>query len=208
MNAGRGGQGVKRALDMLGAIALLAVFWPVMGLVAVWIKLDSPGPALYVQWRVGKCGKPFQMLKFRTMVVEGESHLEGHFETNPEARLTWDAFQKLIHDPRLTRPGRVLRQFSLDELPQLWNVLCGEMSLVGPRPCLPEQRSIYGEYFGEYAAMRPGMTGLWQVSGRNRLSFAERVMLDVQYVRGWSLRLDLKILMKTIKVVLYREGAF
>jgi len=186
----------------------LLIFFPFLTAIACWVKLDSPGPVFFRQTRLGKRGKPFTLHKFRTMHIWPEEMMNDHFEANPEARLTWMQFQKLMDDPRLTRVGRVLRRLSLDELPQLWNVLRGEMSLVGPRPCLPEQRGFYGDSFACYAAVRPGMTGLWQVSGRNRLSFAERVALDVKYVREWSLGLDVKILVQTVRAVMIRDGAF
>lgn len=200
--------GLKRVFDFLAALVALLVFAPLLLSIAGWVKLDSPGPVLFRQMRVGKGGKVFAMLKFRTMAVNGHKLLTEHLTENPAARLSWAQFQKLMDDPRLTRAGRILRRLSLDELPQLWNVLCGEMSLVGPRPCLPEQKEFYGEYFVWYTAVRPGLTGLWQVSGRNQLSFTERVWMDVQYVREWSLCGDLKILFRTVGVVLRREGAF
>jgi len=198
----------KRATDVIGAGLGLMFFSPVLIGIAVWVKLDSPGPVFFRQTRLGKGGKPFALLKFRTMYTHSTEILNGHLEANPDARLTWMQFQKLMDDPRLTRAGKGLRRLSLDELPQLWNVLRGEMSLVGPRPCLPEQRDFYGDGFACYAAVRPGLTGLWQVSGRNRLSFAERVALDVKYVREWSWGLDVKILAQTVGVVLRRDGAF
>jgi lipopolysaccharide/colanic/teichoic acid biosynthesis glycosyltransferase len=191
----------------LATVALLLGAPLFVGL-AAWVKLDSPGPVLFRQIRLGKGGKPFVMLKFRSMALNGQPILDTHLLANPAARLSWTQFQKLMDDPRLTRAGRVLRRLSLDELPQLWNVLRGEMSLVGPRPCLPEQKDFYCEHFYWYAAVRPGMTGLWQISGRNRLSFAERVRLDVQYVRAWSLGGDVKILVRTVGAILRRDGAF
>lgn len=199
---------LKRIFDFTLALLALIGLAPVLLGLAWWVKLDSPGPVLFRQTRLGKGGRPFAMLKFRTMALNGHQLLNNHLTVNPDARLTWAQFQKLMDDPRLTRAGRVLRRLSLDELPQLWNVLRGEMSLVGPRPCLPEQKDFYCEDFVWYATVRPGMTGLWQVSGRNRLSFAERVCLDVQYVRGWSLWGDLMILVRTFRVVLRRDGAF
>lgn len=199
---------LKRLADIFLALLLLVVLAPLLVGLACWIKLDSPGPVFFRQKRLGKDGKPFAMLKFRTMAVNGHQLLQTHLTENPAARLSWEQFQKLMDDPRLTRAGRVLRRLSLDELPQLWNVLRGEMSIVGPRPCLPEQKDFYCENFCWYAAVRPGMTGLWQVSGRNCLSFAERVRLDVQYVREWSLWADVRILALTFGAVLRRDGAF
>lgn len=203
-----GSHNLKRILDFVGALGGLLFLWPVLLGLVCWVKWDSPGPILFRQTRLGKGGKPFTLLKFRTMHVCSEEIMHQHFEANPKARLTWGQFQKLMDDPRLTRAGKILRRLSLDELPQLWNVLRGEMSLVGPRPCLPEQREFYGERFFWYCAVRPGMTGLWQVSGRNQLSFVERVALDVKYVREWSWGLEVKILWRTVAVVVRREGAF
>ncbi len=199
---------LKRLADFFVALLFLMALAPLWVGLACWIKLDSPGPVLFRQVRLGKGGKPFVMLKFRTMFLAAPQLLENHLNENPDARLTWTQFQKLMDDPRLTRAGKILRRLSLDELPQLWNVVRGEMSLVGPRPCLPEQKEFYCEHFRWYAAVRPGMTGLWQVSGRNQLSFLERVWLDVQYVQQWSLCGDVRILYQTIGVVLRREGAF
>lgn len=199
---------LKRFVDVFGALTGLCFLWPVGVGLACWVKWDSPGPVFFRQTRLGKDGKPFTMFKFRTMQVCSDALMLNHFEANPDAQLTWGQFQKLMDDPRLTRAGKILRRLSLDELPQLWNVLWGEMSLVGPRPCLPEQRDFYGEQFVWYCAVRPGMTGLWQVSGRNCLSFADRVAFDEKYVRTWSLGGDVKILVKTLAVVIKKEGAF
>lgn len=200
--------GLKRGLDFCAALCALILLTPFLLGLACWVKFDSPGPIFFRQVRLGKGGQPFVMLKFRTMAVAAPQLLETHLNENPDARLTWTQFQKLMDDPRLTRAGKFLRRLSLDELPQLWNVLCGEMSLVGPRPCLPEQKEFYCEHFVWYAAMRPGMTGLWQVSGRNQLSFLERVWLDVQYVQQWSWCGDVRILLQTPGVVFRRDGAF
>ncbi len=203
-----GSHNLKRILDFVGALGGLLFLWPVLLGLVCWVKWDSPGPILFRQTRLGKGGKPFTLLKFRTMHVCSEEIMHQHLEANPKARLTWGQFQKLMDDPRLTRAGKILRRLSLDELPQLWNVLRGEMSLVGPRPCLPEQREFYGERFFWDWGVRAGETGLWQVSGRNQLSFVERVALDVKYVREWSWSLEVKILWRTVAVVVRREGAF
>lgn len=201
-------QGIKRLLDFLLATAVLVLALPVMGMIAILIRMDSPGPTLIRQIRLGRGGTAFAMLKFRTMRRGAEKDLEDVLTRDPELRLTWQQFQKLVHDPRLTPVGRRLRHWSVDELPQLWNVVRGEMSLVGPRPFLPEQRAFYGSAVEEYFRVRPGVTGLWQVSGRNQLSFEERVELDVQYLRRRSLRLDLEILLRTVWVVMGARGAF
>jgi lipopolysaccharide/colanic/teichoic acid biosynthesis glycosyltransferase len=201
-------RGIKRLFDVVLGGTLLLVALPLMGLIAILIRRDSVGPILIRQVRVGLGGAGFTMLKFRTMRPGADEDLEDVLTRNPDLRLTWEQFQKLLHDPRLTAVGRELRRYSLDELPQLWNVVRGEMSLVGPRPFLPEQREFYGATFDEYARVRPGMTGLWQISGRNRLSFEERVALDAVYLRRRSLWLDLVILARTVGVVARATGAF
>ncbi|RYF44532.1 MAG: sugar transferase, partial [Comamonadaceae bacterium] len=141
------------------------------------------------------------------MVVNGDEILARHLASDPQARAQWNTFQKLDDDPRITPLGRLIRKFSLDELPQFFNVLKGDMSLVGPRPCMTRQRSLYGPHWKHYCQMRPGITGLWQVSGRNRLSYADRVALDVAYARDWSLWLDVKILARTVWVVIKSDGS-
>jgi lipopolysaccharide/colanic/teichoic acid biosynthesis glycosyltransferase len=148
------------------------------------------------------------MWKFRSMAVGAEEELEAILRGRPGERLNWAQYQKLWKDPRLTRLGSSLRRWSLDELPQSWNVLRGEMSLVGPRPILPSQQEIYGPLLALYQQVRPGMTGLWQVSGRNRTSFAERVEWDVRYIKGWGLLLDARILVRTLGVLLRGDGAY
>ena len=198
----------KRAIDILMAFILLVIAAPFVALILALIRLDSPGPALYRQWRIGAGGRPFRILKLRSMVDGAEYGLESHLEANLNLRDDWQRYQKLHDDPQLTLIGRFLRRWSLDELPQLWNVLIGEMSLVGPRPILPSQREIYGAKLKLYAQVKPGMTGLWQVSGRNRTSFAERVDWDARYVQSWSLGLDLLILLRTLGVVLRGDGAY
>jgi lipopolysaccharide/colanic/teichoic acid biosynthesis glycosyltransferase len=148
------------------------------------------------------------MLKFRTMHLGAEAALEESIQNSPDHIVTAQQYQKLLNDPRLTRVGRTLRRSSIDELPQLWNVLKGEMSLVGPRPFLPHQQMYFGDTYFDYILVRPGMTGLWQVSGRSQLSFMERVQLDAYYLHNWSLWLDLRILARTIWVVIRGEGAY
>lgn len=199
---------VKRLIDILVAGLGLALGWPLLLLIGGLVRADSPGPALYRQARVGRDGRIFRMLKFRTMRVGAEDELEDLLAGDPRAQLDWLAWRKLLRDPRLTRMGRVLRRLSLDELPQLWNVLRGEMSVVGPRPILPGQRGAYGPAISAYETVRPGLTGMWQVSGRNRLSFAERVKLDQRYLEARSFWLDLVIMMRTARAVLSTDGAF
>lgn len=199
---------VKRGLDICLAALLLFMGIPFILLIALMIKLDSSGPVLYRQQRVGLGGRLFELIKFRTMDSGAVDDLETFLLGNPKRRSRWEIYQKLWNDPRLTRSGKWLRRFSLDELPQLWNVLRGEMSLVGPRPILPSQRAIYGSNFSYYRQVQPGMTGSWQVNGRNLTSFSERVNLDVSYIKNWSLREDIKILFQTIRVVVSGAGAF
>jgi lipopolysaccharide/colanic/teichoic acid biosynthesis glycosyltransferase len=190
----------------LAALGLL-LLWPIFLLISLAIRLDSPGPALYRQTRLGRGGRPFTMLKFRSMRLDADRQLSALLETEPEFRRAWTRDQKLRNDPRCTRLGAFLRRSSLDELPQLWNVLRGEMSLVGPRPILPDQRLQYGHFFDRYASLRPGLTGLWQVMGRNYISFAGRIFLDQLYISRRSLVLDAYILLRTTWVVLSEKGA-
>ncbi|MFL6694039.1 MAG: sugar transferase [Ramlibacter sp.] len=196
------GMSLKRATDVLGAALLLLILSSLLVLIAASIKVGSRGPVLFVQQRVGRGGKPFRIYKFRTMVAQGEDALAEALASSDNAAREWSVYQKLARDPRITRVGAVLRRWSLDELPQLWNVLVGDMSLVGPRPCMASQVHLHGLHFEDYCAMRPGITGLWQVSGRNRLTYQQRVSLDTAYVRNWSLLLDLIILLKTLREVL------
>lgn len=200
---------VKRAFDLLIAIPALVILSPLFLIIPIIIKLDSPGPALYVAPRLGKGGTTFPCYKFRSMYLNADDILERYLEENPEAREEWERFAKLRgHDPRLTRVGRFLRKWSLDELPQLWNVLRGEMSIVGPRPYLPRERDKIGEYFDVILEVKPGITGLWQISGRNLTSFEERLRLDAYYIQNWSLWLDMKIIIRTFLVVLFGKGAY
>ena len=198
----------KRAVDLAGASLLLLVLAPVFILIALMIKIDSAGPVLFRQWRLGFRGRRFLMFKFRTMCAGAEADIEELIIGDSAKRIVWEEFQKLWDDPRLTGFGRYLRKLSLDEFPQLWNVLKGEMSLVGPRPITPDQREIYGGDFDLYTSVKPGITGMWQVNGRNRTSFRQRILWDAYYIQNWTLGLDLSILLRTIGVVLTGEGAF
>jgi Undecaprenyl-phosphate galactose phosphotransferase WbaP len=181
---------------------------PLFVLISVAIKLSSPGPIFYGQLRIGRGSRHFRAWKFRTMVAGADRVLRDHLEADPELRQEWEHDHKLKDDPRVTWIGRFLRKTSLDELPQLFNVMVGQMSLVGPRPIVDAEIDKYGETFELYKEVSPGITGLWQVSGRNNTTYQERVDLDSYYVRNWSPWLDLYILMRTIKVVLRREGAY
>jgi exopolysaccharide biosynthesis polyprenyl glycosylphosphotransferase len=195
---------VKEVVDRVGAALLLALFTPLMAVVAVLVTVESRGGALYRQRRVGKDGREFTIVKFRTMVRGADGMRAGLAGSNEGAGLLF----KLRRDPRVTRVGAVLRRFSIDELPQLLNVLTGSMSLVGPRPPLPEETAAYGPDIRRRLLVKPGLTGLWQVSGRSDLPWEEAVRLDLRYVEDWSLALDAVILWKTLRAVFYGEGAY
>ncbi|MCS7285885.1 MAG: undecaprenyl-phosphate glucose phosphotransferase, partial [Anaerolineae bacterium] len=197
-------QFIKRAMDLVIASVALVVFTPLMLIIALAIKLDSPGPVLFKQVRVGKGGKEFVMYKFRSMRGGAEEEQE---QLKELSEVDGPIF-KIKNDPRCTRVGKVIRRLSLDELPQLYNVLKGEMSVVGPRPPLPSEVAQYKEWHKRRLAVSPGMTGLWQVSGRSLLSFDEMVLLDLYYIENWSPLLDLKILLRTIPKVIISEGAY
>lgn len=194
---------IKRAWDIVGAITFFVIFGPVYAAVCLGTKISMGSPAHYWQIRIGLGGQRFKFYKLRTMVVNSDAVLESYLSVNQDARNEWDTFQKLDRDPRITPWGAFMRRLSLDELPQFWNVLVGDMSLVGPRPITERQRELYGNSFEQYCLMRPGLTGLWQTSGRNSLSFAQRVELDRVYAQDWSLWLDMKILLKTVRIVIH-----
>lgn len=198
----------KRLLDVAVSGGLMLFLAPLFFTLALAIKLDSRGPALFGHRRIGRRGAFFEAWKFRTMVVNGDEILKRHLSENEEARAEWDSDHKLRNDPRVTRVGKILRKTSLDELPQLWNVLKNEMSLVGPRPIVQAEVSRYGTAFSEYTRVKGGLTGLWQVSGRNDTTYDERVRLDTMYVRNSSVWLDLFILYRTVGVVLFGSGAY
>jgi Undecaprenyl-phosphate galactose phosphotransferase WbaP len=201
-------QAVKRALDVVCTVALGVVALPFAAVIAVIVRLESPGPALYGHARIGRDGRRFIVWKFRTMTLDADRVLESHLREHPELAAEWRLTQKLKRDPRVTRFGRFLRRLSLDELPQLWNILRGDMSLVGPRPIVTGEIEKYREAYASYSRVRPGLTGLWQVSGRNDVTFDERVGLDAYYVRNWSPWLDIYVLARTVSVVLTRAGAY
>ncbi|MGB7244059.1 MAG: sugar transferase [Sulfitobacter sp.] len=194
---------VKRAIDMLFVIAALPIVLPTVLMMALMVALDGHNP-VYRQKRIGLGGRTFTMWKLRTMVPDADKLLETHLAKNEFARAEWDKTQKLKEDPRITALGKFLRKSSLDELPQLWNVLKGDMSLVGPRPMLPEQKPMYPGQC--YYALRPGITGLWQVSERNQSSFADRAKFDTIYNRSLSLKTDVTVLWATVGVVLRGTG--
>jgi len=194
---------LKRGFDLLLGAIIGFLVAPLCLLLAALIKLDSKGPALFVQERIGYRGGAFRCLKFRTMILNGEEKLAAHLAGNPQAADEWRKYAKLRnYDPRLTRLGRFLRRWSLDELPQLWNILKGEMSLVGPRPYIPQERERMGDQFSTILSARPGLTGYWQVNGRNHVTLEDRVQLEAWYVRNWTVWLDCIVLAKTFKVVL------
>jgi undecaprenyl-phosphate galactose phosphotransferase len=197
----------KRALDLIGALGLIVFFGPLLVLIALAVRCDG-GPALFGHRRLGAGGTSFRCWKFRSMVPDAEAVLAHTLETDPEARAEWDRDFKLRNDPRVTRLGSLLRKSSLDELPQLFNVVRGEMSLVGPRPIVAAEVERYGQAMEEYRACKPGITGLWQVSGRNDVDYAERVELDRRYAWSWSLKGDIVILIRTLGVVARRSGAY
>lgn len=199
---------VKRALDLAIGIPVALLALPIVTLAAVLIKLESPGPVFYRNERIGFRGRAFGAWKLRSMVVNGDEVLRRYLADHPEERFIWERTQKLRRDPRVTRIGRFIRMTSIDELPQLWNVLRGEMSMVGPRPFLENQVERYGPTFELYKRVRPGITGLWQISGRNRLTFEDRVRLDAYHIQNWSVWLDLYILARTATAVLTAKGAY
>ncbi|CAL1691007.1 UDP-glucose:undecaprenyl-phosphate glucose-1-phosphate transferase [Brevundimonas subvibrioides] len=197
-----------RAADVILASFALLFLAPLMIVVAVLVTLQDGGPALFGHRRIGRAGLEFNCLKFRSMVVDAEERLTRHLAANASARLEWAADHKLRHDPRVTALGRFLRKSSIDELPQLFNVLRGDMSLVGPRPIVQGEVHRYGRYFAHYCQVRPGITGLWQVMGRNDVSYRRRVALDVAYVRRFRVTTYVSILALTVPAVLGRSGVY
>jgi len=197
----------KRATDLVGGVLCFVLLSPVFLLISLLIARDG-GSVVYKHRRIGADGREFDCYKFRSMVTDSDAALAAHLAANPSAEQEWLASRKLKDDPRVTRIGRYLRKTSLDELPQLWNVMRGEMSLVGPRPIVREESELYEEYLPYYLTMTPGMTGLWQVSGRTDTSYNERIRLDVWYSRNWSLWNDLVILVQTVQTLIKRHGAY
>jgi exopolysaccharide biosynthesis polyprenyl glycosylphosphotransferase len=195
---------VKEAVDRLASAAMLALFSPLLLVIAVAIKVNDRGPVIYRQRRVGRDGDTFTMLKFRTMITDADK-VRRELEAENEAA---GPLFKMRKDPRITRVGSLLRRYSLDELPQLLNVLSGKMSLVGPRPPLPEETEKYAPAARRRLLVKPGLTGLWQVSGRSDLTWDQSIRLDLRYVEDWSLALDMVILWKTFRAVVGGEGAY
>jgi undecaprenyl-phosphate galactose phosphotransferase len=200
---------VKRAFDIAFGSAVLVLLSPLYAAIGLVVKLDSPGPVFYRHRRIGRDGRVFHCLKFRTMYRNADSRLDEILRRDPQAAAEFAATFKLKNDPRITRIGRILRKTSLDEMPQFINVVAGEMSVVGPRPIVAEELVRYGDWAGNLLAVRPGVTGHWQVSGRNDTTYDERVALDMHYLRNWSLSEDIRIVFKTIGAILERaNGAY
>ena len=197
-----------RILDIVVALAALVFFAPLMLFIALAVFLSGPGPVLFRQDRLGRGGRTFACLKFRTMRIDSEAILGELLAADPAARAEWQRDQKLRNDPRVFAIGSLLRRTSLDELPQLFNVLAGDMSIVGPRPIVASEAFRYRRYIADYFAVRPGITGLWQVSGRNHTTYRRRVACDVAYVRAKSAGTDLRIIAMTVPTVLLARGAY
>jgi Undecaprenyl-phosphate galactose phosphotransferase WbaP len=198
----------KRVMDIALIVAISPFLLLVIVSIAAAIRLSSEGPIFFSHRRIQRHGAFFTMWKFRTMCVDSAEVLEAYLASDPAARVEWRRTHKLKNDPRVTPVGDFLRRTSLDELPQLWNVLTGTMSLVGPRPIVAAEVEKYGEYFADYCMVKPGITGLWQVSGRSSCTYGQRVQLDRKYARTWSLRGDVVILFKTLSAVFNQDGAY
>ena len=198
----------KRISDIFFSIILFVFFSPLFLFVSLIIKFYYKSKIFYIHQRVGCAGKNIFIYKFRTMRKNSEKILKDHLVKNPKEKITWEKKQKLYYDPRVTDFGKRLRAFSVDELPQILNILKGDMSLVGPRPIVSEEKVKYKDSINLYESIKPGITGLWQVSGRNNLSYEQRVELDVYYVKNVSFLLDLYILFKTIPAVIFKKGAY
>ena len=199
---------IKYVFDMVLTIIGTFCISPILLCIALWIYKDSPGPVIFKHMRVGKDGKEFPCYKFRSMCVDAKEKLEELLKNDPQAREEWDRDFKLKHDPRITKSGAFLRKTSLDELPQIFNVLKGEMSLVGPRPIIKEEMKRYGSHIDDYLMVKPGIAGIWQCSGRSDTTYQERVQMDSWYVRNWSIWLDIMILWQTLKAVFAKKGAY
>jgi Undecaprenyl-phosphate galactose phosphotransferase WbaP len=198
----------KRCMDLVASVLGGILLLPLLFSIALAVNMSSRGPILYGHDRIGKNGKRFKAWKFRSMFQDSHLVLEQYLDEHPDLREEWERDHKLRYDPRVTRIGRFIRKTSLDELPQIWNVIRGDMSLVGPRPIVTAEIVKYGPYFGLYTMVTPGITGLWQISGRNNTTYEERVQLDAYYVRNWSPWLDLYLLIRTIRIVLFADGAY
>lgn len=200
---------IKRAIDILAGLVGVILLIPLMIVVEIIriAKKENQGPLFYEQLRIGKNGRQFRMYKFRSMCMNADDTLKEYLKNNEEARKEFKKYKKLKKDPRITKVGKVLRETSLDEFPQLINVLLGNMSLVGPRPYLPREKEDMGEYYSSIIKVKPGITGYWQIRGRSKTSFNDRLKMDLQYVNNCSLKNDIKILVKTFSKVFKRDGA-
>ena len=198
----------KFCFDMVCTFIGMILISPILVFIGIWIYLDSPGPIIFKQTRIGKNGKEFYCYKFRTMCVDAEEKLKNLLKHDPQAKAEWEKDFKLKEDPRITKSGDFLRKTSLDELPQIFNVLKGEMSLVGPRPIVEAEVVRYSKYIADYYMVRPGITGIWQTSGRSDVTYDERVQMDTWYVRNWNVWLDIVLLWRTFKVVIDKKGAY
>jgi Undecaprenyl-phosphate galactose phosphotransferase WbaP len=199
---------IKRFMDISIVILASIILFPLLICIAILVKISSPGPVLYSQQRVGQNGKPFRAYKFRSMVIDADKKLQQLLAENESIRKEWELYQKIKNDPRITGIGKFLRKTSLDEIPQFINVLRGEMSLIGPRPIVDNEIQKYGEDFHRIFSIKPGLTGLWQVSGRSDTNYAERVSYDTYYLQSWSVWLDVWIIGKTVGVILWGRGAY
>lgn len=197
-----------RLFDIAAAIAILVMVLPLLAVLAIVLYLSDPGPLFYRHRRIGFRGRYFHCLKFRTMRMNGDAILREHLQRCPAARKEWEETHKLRVDPRVTSVGAIVRKLSLDEFPQLINVLLGDMSIVGPRPIVEAEVPRYGRHFEHYCLVRPGLTGLWQTSGRNDTSYQQRVRLDVSYVERKSLLLDIRLIFRTVPAVLLARGSY
>ena len=199
---------MKRIFDIVATVCGGIFILPFMLIIAIIIYLDSGGPIIYKQKRVGRNGKEFNFYKFRSMVKNADTILEEYLNTHEDEKKEWQKNFKLKNDPRVTKIGKIIRKTSIDELPQLWNVLIGDMSLVGPRPLLPNEVERYSSYIEDYKLVLPGLTGVWQVSGRSDTTFEERVIMDSWYIHNWSVWIDIVYLLKTVLVVVKSKGAY
>jgi Undecaprenyl-phosphate galactose phosphotransferase WbaP len=199
---------IKRVFDVTVALILLLGSLPLAVAIAFAIALETPGPVFFRHTRIGRNNRVFGLWKFRSMWKNADAALNEYLGKHPELLEEWNQTHKLKQDPRITRVGRWLRRSSLDELPQLWNVLRGDMSMVGPRPIVEAEKAKYGPAVSLYLCVPPGLTGLWQICGRNDTSYRQRIELDTEYIRTWSLKLDMTVLLKTVRVVLRGHGAY
>ena len=198
---------LKRVMDLMIAVPLFIFILPLLATIAILIRSQGHGPVIFRQVRCGQGGVPFTCYKFRTMHIDAPKALEELLKRDPKAAAEWEKTQKLQNDPRITRIGRFLRRSSLDELPQLINIIAGDMSVIGPRPVTFDELPRYGSKLAYYMAARPGVTGLWQVNGRSELTYQQRIDYDAEYAKTWSLVRDIRILIKTVPAVLMSKGA-